>query len=95
MSQPFPPDPMVPPSQVPPDLPSKKLAAGILGILLGGLGIHRFILGDVTGGILRIVITVLTCGVGSLIGLVEGIIYLVRTDEEFYQTYVVQRRPWF
>jgi TM2 domain-containing membrane protein YozV len=94
MSQPFPPNPMDP-SQVPPDLASKKLAAGILGILLGGLGIHRFILGDVTGGILRIVITVLTCGVGSLIGLVEGIIYLVRTDEEFYQTYVVQRRPWF
>jgi TM2 domain-containing membrane protein YozV len=61
----------------------KKMVAGILGILLGGLGIHRFILGDATGGILRIVITIFTCGAGSIIGLIEGIIYLTKSDEEF------------
>ena len=70
----------------------KKTTAGVLGIILGGLGIHRFILGDVTGGILRIIITVITCGVGSLIGFVEGIIYLTKSDEEFVQTYIVEKK---
>jgi len=73
----------------------KKMLAGILGVLLGGLGVHRFILGDVTGGILRIVITVLTCGAGSLIGLIEGIIYLTKSDEEFVETYINQKKGWF
>jgi|TARA_Y100000310_G_C20607952_1_gene776506 TM2 domain-containing membrane protein YozV len=73
----------------------KKTTAGVLGIILGGLGIHRFILGDVTGGILRIIITVITCGVGSLIGFVEGIIYLTKSDEEFVQTYIVEKKAWF
>ena len=73
----------------------KKTTAGGLGIILGGLGIHRFILGDVTGGILRIIITVITCGVGSLIGFVEGIIYLTKSDEEFVQTYIVEKKAWF
>lgn len=73
----------------------KKVIAGILGILLGGLGIHRFILGDVTGGVLRIVITIVTCGAGSLIGLIEGIIYLTKSDEEFVETYINQKKGWF
>jgi len=73
----------------------KKMLAGILGILLGGLGIHRFILGDATGGILRIVITIVTCGAGSIIGLIEGIIYLTKSDEEFVETYINQKKAWF
>ena len=73
----------------------KKILAGILGILLGGLGIHRFVLGDATGGILRIVITIVTCGAGSLIGLIEGIIYLTKSDEEFVETYINQKKAWF
>lgn len=72
-----------------------KVLAGILGILFGGLGIHRFILGDVLGGFLRILITVVTCGIGSLIGFVEGIIYLTKTDEEFIATYVDGDKSWF
>src|SRR5882724_4386401 len=50
----------------------KKLAAGLCGILLGGFGVHKFILGYTTEGILEIVITVCTCGVGHFIGLIEG-----------------------
>jgi TM2 domain-containing membrane protein YozV len=73
----------------------KKVVAGILGILLGALGIHRFYLGDTTGGILRIVITVITCGFGSIIGLIEGIIYLVKSDEEFVELYINQKKGWF
>ena len=81
----------------PPNLPqdSQRVLAGVLGILLGGLGIHRFVLGDTTGGILRIVITIVTCGLGGIIGLIEGIIYLTKSDEEFVRTYVDGRKEWF
>lgn len=74
---------------------SKKTLTGIMGIVLGGFGIHKFILGYTTEGILQIVITIFTCGLGSLIGLVEGIIYLTKSDEEFVQTYQLNRRGWF
>lgn len=74
---------------------SQRILAGILGILLGGLGVHRFILGDATGGIIRIVITLVTCGIGNLIGLIEGIIYLTKTDEQFIQEYQIGKKKWF
>ncbi len=74
---------------------NKKLVAGLLGILLGGLGIHKFILGYTKEGIIQIIITLFTCGFGSIIGLIEGIIYLTKSDEEFMQTYQVNQRPWF
>ncbi len=66
----------------------KKLVAGILGILLGGFGIHKFYLGYTKAGIIQIIITLVTCGIASVIGLVEGIIYLTKSDEEFDRTYV-------
>ena len=59
--------------------PKSKIAAGILGILVGGLGIHRFYLGYVGIGILQIVVTILTCGAGSLWGFIEGILILCGT----------------
>lgn len=74
---------------------NKKVVAGILGILLGGFGIHKFILGYTQEGIIQLVITLVTCGVGSIIGFVEGIIYLTKSDEEFYQTYQVGKKGWF
>jgi TM2 domain-containing membrane protein YozV len=73
----------------------KKIPAGILGILLGGLGIHKFYLGYTNAGIIQIVITVLTCGAGSILGLIEGIIYLTKSDEEFVATYVTGQKQWF
>jgi TM2 domain-containing membrane protein YozV len=74
---------------------SQRVLAGILAILLGGLGVHRFILGDAVGGIIRIAISFITCGIGSLIGLIEGIIYLTKTDEQFIQEYQVGKKKWF
>lgn len=74
---------------------SKRVLAGIMGIVLGALGVHRFIIDDVKGGILRIVITICTCGLGQVIGLIEGIIYLTKSDEEFIQTYQVEKKGWF
>jgi TM2 domain-containing membrane protein YozV len=73
----------------------KKIVAGICGILLGAFGIHKFILGYTKEGIIQIVISVCTCGIGSIIGLIEGIIYLTKSDEEFVQTYVQNKKGWF
>lgn len=54
-----------------------KLAAGLLGILLGYLGVHNFYLGNTGKGVAQLLITILTCGAGSIVsgiwGLVEGI----------------------
>lgn len=54
-----------------------KLAAGLLGILLGSFGVHNFYLGNTGKAVAQLLITLLTCGAGSLIsgiwGLVEGI----------------------
>lgn len=73
---------------------NKKVLCGVLGILLGSLGIHKFILGYTTEGIIQILLNLL-CGLGGIIGLIEGIIYLTKTDEEFYQTYQVNKKGWF
>lgn len=84
---------------LPSDVQTKKLAAGICGILLGAFGVHKFILGYTTPGIILLVATVVTCGIASavtsIIGLIEGIVYLTKTDEDFYRTYMVGRKEWF
>jgi TM2 domain-containing membrane protein YozV len=77
----------------------KKMIAGICGILLGAFGVHKFLLGYTTEGLIMCGITVLTCGmlaiVPSIIGLVEGIMYLTKSDQEFVATYVQGRKGWF
>lgn len=55
--------------------PKSKIAAGLLGIFLGGLGIHRFYLGYTTIGVLQIVANIFF-GAGGLWGFVEGILIL-------------------
>jgi len=86
---------------------NKKILAGILAIVLGSLGIHKFVLGYQKEGIILLVVTlvgfVLSCiGIGvfivwitGLIGLIEGIIYLTKSDEDFYNTYQAGKKPWF
>lgn len=46
-------------------------------------------------GVIQIVISVVTCGIGGIIPFIEGILYLVKSDEEFYQTYQVGKKGWF
>jgi TM2 domain-containing membrane protein YozV len=74
---------------------NKKVLAGVMGILFGGFGVHKFILGYTNEGLIQIGITVITCGAGSLLGFIEGIIYLTKSDEEFYQTYQANKKAWF
>ena len=80
----------------------KKLLAGLLGIFLGGLGVHKFVLGYTTEGIIMAAVYVVglfLCGLPalaiSIVGIVEGIIYLTKSDEEFVQTYIVNKKAWF
>ncbi len=54
-----------------------RLVAGLLGILLGSLGIHRFYLGYVGIGIAQIAVTFVTFGLGAVWGFIEGIMILV------------------
>jgi len=76
---------------------NKKLVAGILAIIsiTGALGVHKFILGYTREGILQIFITFFTLGIGGLIPFIEGIIYLTKSDDEFYETYQLNKRGWF
>lgn len=53
-----------------------KVVAGLLQILLGGLGIGRFYMGHTGMGIAQALVTVFTCGLGGIWGLVDGIIIL-------------------
>jgi TM2 domain-containing membrane protein YozV len=83
-----------------------KTAAGLLAIFLGGLGIHKFYLGYTGPGLVYLlvntigwVVTIFLLGLPNIalgiIALIEGIIYLTKSDEEFEQTYVVGKKPWF
>lgn len=51
-----------------------KLIAGILGVTLGAFGVHNFYLGKRDVGIIQIIVTVVTCGLGALWGTIEGIL---------------------
>ena len=56
--------------------PKSRLTAGLLGIFLGAIGVHRFYLGNVGVGIAQIVVSIVTIGIGSLWGFIEGIIII-------------------
>jgi TM2 domain-containing membrane protein YozV len=80
----------------------KKVLAGVLAIvlsLLGFPGIHKFILGYTGAGLIMLLCSILTCWIlwlpFAIIGLIEGIIYLTKTDEEFVATYIDGDKPWF
>ena len=77
----------------------KKIVAGILGIVIGGLGIHKFVLGYQTEGIIMLLVSVLSCGmlapVMHIIGIIEGVMYLTKSDEDFVRTYIQGRKGWF
>ncbi|WP_055436011.1 TM2 domain-containing protein [Lacinutrix algicola] len=81
---------------------NKKILAGVLAILFGWLGVHKFILGYQKEGIIMAAVGILgwfLCGIPTtivaIVALIEGIMYLTKSDEEFYNTYQVGRKPWF
>lgn len=81
--------------------PKSKVVAGLLAIFLGTLGVHKFYLGYTQAGIIMLLVSLLGAIilVGPLamgvIALIEGILYLTKSDQDFYQIYIVGKRPWF
>jgi TM2 domain-containing membrane protein YozV len=89
----------LPMAGMPSDISFRKLAAGLTAIGFGWLGIHKFVLGQNTAGLITLLVSLLTFGIGMVvmlvIGMVEGVKYLRMPDEEFYETYLVNRKAWF
>jgi len=86
--------------------PQKKILVGILAIIVGAFGVHKFILDYQKEGFIMLGVTIagiltscflfgLPVFAMSIIGLVEGIMYLTKSDEEFYETYIKNQKPWF
>lgn len=63
-----------------------KVVAGVLAILLGGLGIHHFYLGSIGAGVVTLVLSCFM-GLGAILALVEGVLLLVMSDDEFDARY--------
>lgn len=82
---------------------TKQLLAGYCGIIFGGFGVHKFILGYTPEGFIMLAISLVggtfTYGVSllimQLVGLIEGMIYLNKNHEEFVDTYFVNKQGWF
>ena len=79
-----------------------RITAGLLALLLGGFGAHKFYLGYFTQGIIVLVavwLGLLLIGIPTIIMgvivFIEGIIYLTKSDYDFQQTYVINKKGWF
>lgn len=82
------------------------IVGGILGL---NFGLHKFLLGYQQEGLIMlgiylgsVILTVITCGIAfplllipMIMGIIEGIMYLTKSDEEFVQTYIQNKKPWF
>lgn len=86
---------------------NKRILTGVLAILLGHLGVHKFVLGYNTEGFIILIATVIgyatmcifvgvfVLAITTLLGLIEGIIYLTKTDAAFYEMYQKNKKSWF
>ncbi len=75
-----------------------RIAAALLAFFLGTLGIHQFYLGNTLSGVIRIVVTLTYVGalVTAVLALIEFVMYLKESDEQFHENYVVRKKafPW-
>lgn len=84
-----------PPVGLGPNTPAghNRIAAALFAIILGGIGVHKFYLGRIGQGLLYLLF--FWTAIPAVIGIIEGIIYLTRTDEQFFAEYVVRKKGWF
>lgn len=73
--------------------PKSKVTAGVLALLFGGIGAHKFYLGYSSTGFIHLCLC--WTFIPAIISLAEGIIYLTKTDEEFYEIYVKNKKEFF
>jgi TM2 domain-containing membrane protein YozV len=80
---------------------TRKIVAAILALVLGAFGAHKFYLGIKTPAIIMLCVSVfgfiliIPMIIMGLIGFIESIIYLTKSDEDFNQTYIVGKKAWF
>jgi TM2 domain-containing membrane protein YozV len=76
-----------------------KIAAGLLAIFLGWLGIHKFIMGYTKEGVIMLLVSLvggaLTCSAAASVVWIIGLIYLTKSDEDFVKTYITGKRGGF
>lgn len=84
------------------EVSSKKIAAALFAFFLGAFGAHKFYLGYTKQGVIMLLVFMfgfILLGVPSIvigiIAFVEFILYLVKSDEEFEQTYIIGKKAWF
>lgn len=101
--QPYGNAPYTPSSYAQPVVTKDHVAAGLLAIFLGVFGVHKFYLGYNTSGFIMLAVTILgsiftlglAAGVMWVIALIEGIIYLAKSQSEFDAIYVANKKEWF
>ena len=80
-----------------------RAIAAVLAFFFGSLGIHKFYTGRIVPGVITLVITVVVgfltlgaaAGLMGLIGIIEAIIYILKSDAEFKAAYVDGNKGWF
>ena len=79
------------------DAHSKKILCGLMALFLGNFGIHKFLLGYTGAGVITLVLNCTGIGVPvmRIITIIEGIMYLTKSDEDFYNTYIANQKQWF
>ena len=85
------------------EIKNKKLTAGLLGLFFGAFGAHKFVLGYTKEGLIYLGVSIIggiiTCGgalaVSSIVALIESIMLLTKTPEEFKRTYIDNKKGWF
>lgn len=70
------------------EISSKKTLCGIMAIIFGYLGIQYFVIGKTAGGFLTILLSIVTCGLWGIVTLIQGILMLCMSDEDFKRKYI-------
>lgn len=66
-----------------------KIVCGVLAILIGTIGAHYYYMGKISGGLICLLISIVTCGLWGIITIIQGILMLTMTQTDFERKYVL------